>query len=162
MSLDMILVNNTVGRWVIQSIQHRSATVALSIPVKGIIGNSEPSSMRGEKTLVEWKQKVASETKLSRGESRWDSNLQYAITIGFCFYPQAHGNQRFDIENFVKPTIDALAAGLFCSDEQDPKKIERYNYDDSNFTTMLLQRLADAEHDSEEGVALSVSVFGMA
>ena len=44
-----------------------------------------------------------------------------------------------DVDNFVKPIIDALAAGLFCDPQIDPNNIPHWNYDDSNFNTLLIR-----------------------
>ena len=52
--------------------------------------------------------------------------------LEFRFHPANHGYQSLDVENFLKPVIDAVAAGLFCEKEEDPLKIEHWNYDDSN------------------------------
>ena len=63
-----------------------------------------------------------------------------------------------DVENFLKPTFDALAAGLFCASDQDPGQIRRYTYDDSNFRYLFVHRLADAESPELEGVGVVVSI----
>jgi len=97
------------------------------------------------------------ETKRLRGASSWNPADGYAITIGFSLCPRAHGNQKLDIENFVKPSVDALAAGLFCGAEVDAAQIQRYDYDDSGFTHLLVQRLSDAPSEEEEGAAFCVS-----
>ena len=114
----------------------------------------------GKRRLVDWKQNVAETTKAYRGTSPWDSSDHYAISIGFSFCLQAHGNQELDVENFIKPTIDALAAGLFCTNDQDVSAIERYNYDGSNFRYLFVHRLDDALAPDEEGVWINVSVEG--
>ena len=70
----------------------------------------------------------------------------------------SHGNQKnLDVENFIKPVIDALAAGLFCDPDQDPQEIAKWGFDDSNFRTLLIHRLDDATRRDDEGVAISVS-----
>ena len=65
-----------------------------------------------------------------------------------------------DVENFIKPTIDAMAAGLFCTNDQDISAIDRYDYDDSNFRHLFVQRLDDTATPTEEGVGICVSVAG--
>ena len=62
-----------------------------------------------------------------------------------------------DVDNFIKPIIDALAAGLFCDVDIDPQDIPRYNYDDSNISTLLIHRLANADRRENEGVVIYVS-----
>jgi len=83
--------------------------------------------------------------------------LEYLISIGFSFHLPSHGNRQLDVENFIKPTLDALAAGLFCADDLDPTTIERYDFDDSNFRRIFVHRLADAGSSSAEGVAIHLS-----
>ena len=62
-----------------------------------------------------------------------------------------------DVENFTKPVVDAIAAGLFCEEQKDPKDIATWNYDDSNFNTLLIHRLPDAAEPEDEGIVISVS-----
>lgn len=157
MAAEISLSNECVGQWHITALRHRNAAAVLSVPVIGVIGNSVPTSARGKQVLADWKRQVVTEAKRARGRDPWDPRRRYAVSIGFSFYPPAHGHQALDIENFVKPTVDALAAGLFCAPDQDPMCIARYNYDDSNFTFLLLQRLPDAGQEASEGAALFVS-----
>lgn len=58
----------------------------------------------------------------------------------------------------MKPTLDALAAGLFCHENQDPLSIVRYNFDDSNFNYLFVCKLPKASGPDEEGAAIVVSV----
>lgn len=37
----------------------------------------------------------------------------------------------------MKPTPDALAAGIFCDENQDPRAVARFAFDDSNFTYLF-------------------------
>lgn len=158
MSTGIAFSNECVGRWNIMALRHQAAATVLAIPVIGVIGNSVPTSERGKQVLAEWRRLVATEAKRARGPVRVGPHRHYAVCVGFSFCPRAHGNQALDIENFVKPTVDALAAGLFCDGEQDPACIAKYDYDDSNFVFMLLQRLPDAGHEASEGAALFVSM----
>jgi hypothetical protein len=73
------------------------------------------------------------------------------------FHPGNHGNRPLDAENFIKPILDALAAGLFCDNQTEPMDIEHWNYDDSNFNTLLVHRLDDALNPRDEGTAIAVS-----
>ena len=130
----------------------------LCFTVKGIIGNFAATSDRGKRLYQEWKRLVASKAKSLRGTTAWNPESLYCITCGFIFHMPSHGNRKLDVENFIKPTLDALAAGLFCSEDQDPNKIERYDYDDSNFRFMFIQRLADAKSENDEGVVINISV----
>ncbi len=126
----------------------------LSVRVNGSVINSTTERTQ---VLQAWKVRVASAVKAARGDERWSPADTYAITLAFSFHPPNHGAQRLDVENFVKPVIDALAAGLFCPAQMNPRDILRWDYDDSNFNTLLIRRLPDATTMGTEGVALSVS-----
>ena len=131
-----------------------SARPLLSVWVKGNVINSITERMQA---LQAWKVRVASAVKAVRGGEPWNPTDTYAITLAFKFHLPNHGNQRLDVENFVKPVIDALAAGLFCPAQLNPRDILRWDYDDSNFTTLLIHRLPDATSVGSEGVTLSIS-----
>jgi hypothetical protein len=73
------------------------------------------------------------------------------------FFPARRGNA-FDVENYLKPLVDAIAAGLFCEEGTDPLTIERYNYNDSNFRHLLVFRLPDAKNEANEGVMTTICV----
>ncbi|MXY22656.1 MAG: hypothetical protein F4Y49_15135 [Dehalococcoidia bacterium] len=114
--------------------------------------------------LQSWKVAVSSKVKSERGGKAWNTQAQYAIAISFSFFAADHGYRRrrdgqceLDVENFVKPVVDGLAAGLFCDNDKDPNRIEHWNYDDSNFNTLLIHRLPDADEPEDEGIAISVS-----
>ena len=126
----------------------------LSVRVNGSVVNSVTERTQA---LQAWKVRVASAVKAVRGVESWKPADTYAVTLAFTFYPPNHGNQRLDLDNFVKPVIDALAAGLFCPPQINPRDILRWNYDDSNFNTLLVNRLPDATTMGGEGVVLSVS-----
>ena len=155
---DLRIESALIGRWDVTVIQFVNNTRHLTVPVFGLIANSIPTSPSGKRRLVDWKQNVAETVKAYRGMSPWDSSDHYAISIGYSFCLQAHGNQELDVENFIKPTFDALAAGLFCTNDQDVSAIVRYDYDDSNFRYLFMHRLDDAGSLAEEGVGINVSV----
>ena len=148
-----------LGRWTVPVIGIPGASRRASLPVRGEVGNSVPTSERGRKTLQAWKLKVASDVRSKRGVTQWDPADRYAVTLGFSFCPQLHGGgaQELDVENYVKPTLDALAAGLFSEPGEDLASIPRWDYDDSNFSTLLIHRLPDAPTADVEGVAIFVS-----
>ena len=154
---DFTLNDRAIGDYQTPVIELLGSTRSLSVPVSGVIGNSVPTSPTGKANLQDWKINVARTTKESRGDAPWDPSKQYAITLGLRFCLALHGHQPLDVENFIKPIIDALAAGLFCDPETDPVAIESFNYDDSNFNTLLIHRLPDTNRPSEEGVRIHVS-----
>lgn len=126
----------------------------LSVRINGSVISSITERTQA---LQAWKVRVASAVKAVRGGERWDPADSYAITLSFTFHPPNHGDRRLDTENFVKPVIDALAAGLFCPSQINPRDILRWDYDDSNFSTLLVHRLTDAMTMGGEGVVLAVS-----
>ena len=157
---DLLFANRGIGRWYVPTLEFRDAErPTLYLPVIGYIANSVPTSDTGKKRLNDWKPLIASEVKAVRGAEGWDSHSIYAITISFSFNVNSrwHGYRPLDVENFVKPVVDALAAGLFCPNSADPHTIDRWNFDDSNFNTLLIHRLPDAPTRQEEGIAICVS-----
>ena len=161
----LVYTYRKIGRWTVPTIE-LSATERppLRLPIMGYIGNSISTSEIGMKKLDSWKVLVASEIKVARGGNAWNPQFQYAIAISFSFNAKSHGNRRradgqcrLDVENFIKPVIDALAAGLFCDQGTDVKNISRWDYDDSNFNTLLIHRLEDAPKPEGEGIAVYVS-----
>ena len=132
----------------------RPARPLLSVRVNGSVINSITEHTQA---LQAWKVRVASAINAVRGGESWRPGDAYAVTLAFTFYPPNHGNQRLDLDNFVKPVIDALAAGLFCPTQINPRDILRWDYDDSNFNTLLVHRLPSATTMGGEGVILSVS-----
>ena len=147
-----------IGPWTIPTIELEGATLSLQQHVSGTIINSITDSQQGRDRQQDWKVSVASEVKKVRGTAAWNPSGVFAISLGLSFYLPSHGNQKnLDVENFIKPIIDALAAGLFCDPGRDPQEITEWKYDDSNFRTLLVHRLDDATRSENEGVSISVS-----
>ena len=157
----LVFAERKIGEWDIPTIEFKDALCThLRVPVKCTIINSTGPSEKQKK----WKMKVASAVMSARRTQPWSSDHRYAISIGFIFHPYNHGGKfnhrgqaELDVDNFVKPVIDAIAAGLFCPDSTEPQNIERWCYDDSNFNTLLIHRLPDARTPCDEGIAISVS-----
>ena len=150
----------TIGDFTIPTLARGDERRSLTLPVSGFIANSISTSRTGKARLDGWKVQVASEVKAARGGRAWNSNAKFAVSIGFRFNAANHGSQPLDVENFLKPVVDALAAGLFCDNATDPRRISLWNYDDSNFDTLLIHRLPDAPSRDGEGVAICVSASG--
>ncbi len=157
---DLRIESVLIGRWDVAVIQFVNNARHLAVPVDGLIANSVYTSQAGKQRHVDWKKNVAETLKANRGTGPCDPFDHYAISLGFSFCLQAHGNRELDVENYIKPTIDALAAGLFCTNDQDVSAIERYNYDDSNFRYLFVHRLDDALSPDKEGVGINLSVEG--
>ena len=115
------------------------------------------SATEHREKLREWKVKLARAVKEERGGG-WNPEHLYAVTLQFRFHPRP---TKLDVDNYVKPVLDGLAAGLFLPDGTDPGEVERFDVhhgvDDSNFRILLIQRLLDAKSREEEEVRLFVS-----
>ena len=129
--------------------------------VEGPVVNSVTE--RKEK-LREWKERVALAVRDKRGGDPWCPDHLYAVTVQFHFRPLR--NQKLDVDNFVKPVLDGLAAGLFLPEDKDPRDLPTFaahhGVDDSNFRILLIHRLRDQEPPEEGGVRLFVSTTGKA
>ena len=117
--------------------------------IRGTIVNS----FTGGPPQQVWKTTVASAIKRVRDGSPWDPSDLYAVTLVFRFHPGNHQNQELDVENYVKPVVDAVAAGLFLEEEKDPREIETWDFPDSNFRTLLIHRAADPKDKNGGGRA---------
>ncbi len=134
---------------------------SFSTRVPGRIINFAPSSKQRRAELRAWKKKVASAVQDERKGSTWDSKHLYAVTLLFRFHPRP---TPLDVDNYVKPVLDGLAAGLFL--DTDPRDLKTFAWyhgvDDSNFRSLLIRRLDDVETLEEEEVRLFVSTTGKA
>lgn len=147
-----------IGEWTVPTIEFtRPSRPHLRVAVNGVIINSIVNGARGKEKQQSWKAQVASAVKRTRGMQSWNAADKYAISLAMRFHLGNHGNMDLDVENFVKPIIDAIAAGLFCDSQTLPQNIKRWGYDDSNFNTLLIHRLPDAQTRAGEGIAISVS-----
>lgn len=148
-----------IGGWDVTIAEFEGSEAPISVLVWGIIGNSVPTSPTGKKIRRDWRHNVMSEVKAARGGSPWDSSLRYAVSLGMTFNPKNHYYQKLDVENFIKPTLDAVAAGLFCDEDTEPHDIGLWNFDDSGFRTLLIHRFEDTPNPKSEGVAIHVSAI---
>ena len=155
---ELVFSERKIGKWDIPVIEfsHPSRPY-LRVAVNGVIINSIVDGARGREKQQNWKAQVASAVKRARGMQSWNAADEYAISLAMRFHLGNHGNRDLDAENFVKPIIDAIAAGLFCPDSTEPQNIKRWGYDDSNFNTLLIHRLPDARTRAGEGIAISIS-----
>ncbi len=154
-SLDVSTVK--IGSWDLESISLTDATRELALPILGLIGNSVSTSPSGKDRTATWKILVGTAVQRARGPATWSPAHSYAISLGFSFHAGSHGNQPLDVENFIKPALDAVAAGLFSAPDQDLATLARWGFDDSNFTRLLIVRLPNADSASREGLALRIS-----
>ena len=133
---------------------------SVSTRVKGPVIHTtkgEPEERR------KWMVKLARAIKAERDGARWVPEDRYAVTLQFRFHPRP---QELDVDNYVKPVLDGLAAGLFLPEDTDPDDVwpfdSHHGVDDSNFRILLIHRLRDAKPPEEEGVRLFVSSSGNA
>ena len=153
--MTLTLERRTVDGWSVPTVRFADEARGLELRLSGEIINS--ITERKDEQLA-WKRMIAAEVKGTRGDGPWDARQRYAISLAMRFCPALHGNRSdFDVENFVKPVLDGLAAGLFCPPDQNPRAIARFNYDDSGFGTLFIHRLPDAPGPDDEGVAIRVS-----
>ena len=158
-NIGLTFKESRIGGWSVPTIEFSEpARAPLRVAVSGVIINSIVDGARNRERQQDWKVQVASEVKSARGAQAWDARDEYAISLAMRFHMGSHGNRDLDAENFVKPVIDAIAAGLFCSNSTDPDGIAKWGYDDSNFKTLLIHQLPDAARRADEGVAVCVSV----
>ncbi len=155
----LALAERPVGPWALKCVVFEGEDQSVVVPVISIVGNSVPTSARGKAVLASWKKAVAAAAKSARGPGPLNPRWCYAISAGFSFNLAEHGNRALDVENYLKPSFDALAAGLFCDNDQDPRQIERYDYDDSGFRFLFVYRLEDAPTRSDEGACFVVSIL---
>ena len=155
----LVFAERKIGEWAVPTIEFsRPSRPYLRVAVNGVIINSVVDGAMGKEKQQNWKAQVASAVKRARGMQSWNAGDEYAISLAMRFHLGNHGNMDLDAENFVKPIIDAIAAGLFSDSQTQLQNIKRWGYDDSNFNTLLIHRLPDARTRAGEGIAISVSV----
>jgi hypothetical protein len=122
--------------------------------ISGKIINSVVDSNRKQE-LLEWKQKIAKIIFIPLN-GMFSSDKQYAISLSLRFSSILHGNAKLDVENYIKPIIDGIATGLFCPNNLDPSQITKFNYDDSNFNKLFIEKLDDC-NSVDEGLIITIS-----
>ena len=140
-----------IGGWFVPTLAFLASGRTLEVRAEGEIVNE--TSQREK--LDCWRRKVMSAVQRARLGKSWRSNDEYAVSIGLRFHPGSHGESSFDIDNYTRPTINAIAAGLFS--DAAPETIDHWHFPDSNFRTLLLHRLPDTDDAGEEGAAIFVS-----
>ncbi len=144
--------------------------------------NNNPE--RGRKAQ-EWRVKIAETItktiKENQGKIPWDDGNEYTVSIAM-FFNRSGRNQKLDVDNHIKPILDAVAAGLFSKDldlflrdskealHEFPKTGKmpsfraKWNFDDSRFKTVFAHRLPDhapllpnGTVWDQEGIAIRIS-----
>lgn len=68
---------------------------------------------------------------------------------------QDHWSREVDVDNYRKPVLDAVAAGLF---DPEPDRVTRWRgYPGHRFRTLLVHRLRDGAYPEREGAVVIVS-----
>ena len=111
----------------------------IMVIVHGNIMNSVGGGVEYKAKTKSWKQRIAKAV----GEKRkgvQNPKMLYAISVTMHFHPATHGNRELDAENFLKPILDAIVAGLFAPESKKPEEIHEFRYDDSNFENIYFDR----------------------
>lgn len=136
-------------------LQFQKGVIILKKVVFGRIVNSVPSPNDKENQL-EWKRTVAKSVYLNKTSELHSPKDYYAISLNMRFNIKNHHAKKLDVENYVKPIVDAIAMGLF-SHGIDLDKITKFDADDSNFHHLYIERSNDVSNPTEEGVVIVVS-----
>jgi hypothetical protein len=142
--------NKIISDLSINYIQFSNGDLILQLFILGKIANSVCSSDESRA----YKQKIAKAVN-NVCSGKYSPESVYAVSLSMRFCPFEHGNKKLDIENYLKPVLDGIAAGLFCNEDID--KIARFHYDDSNFLNLYVERLPDTMKRSEEGIVITIS-----
>ena len=121
--------------------------------VRGRIENSVTENKERSKA---WKQKITQQIMKKRDGVQNNEN-HYAISVSMKFHLKTHGNLKLDAENYLKPILDGVAAGLFVPDNTNPSEISHFNYDDSNFDKVYFEKLSHALTFEDEFVIITIS-----
>jgi len=143
----------TVNGFNVNFLEFSDGIRVMQISIAGTIINSIVDTPAKDK-LLSWKKQIANHI-YSKRQCKQNSKKHYAISIGMRFYPQKHGYGDLDIENYIKPILDGVAKGIFCDSEA--LRIDKFNFDDSNFVHLYIERLPDAKIENEEGIVITIS-----
>ena len=131
----------------------------IRVIVRGNIINSVGDGAKYKAKALSWKQKIAKAVKEKR-KGVQDPKMLYAISVTMHFHPATHGNQELDAENFLKPILDATAAGLFADENEKPEEIHEFRYDDSNFENIYFDRTW-VNKEARELIIITISKTAM-
>lgn len=133
--------------------------IVVAVWVGGPIVNSVVDAKAKEK-LHCWKVRIVCAVKAARGESSLDPGVPRAVTVGFSFHPGNHGGHTADLDNFIKPVLDAAAAGLFCRRDKHPEQVAKWDFDDSAFGPISMYRLPTPARREDEGACIVIASAG--
>ena len=95
---------------------------------------------------------------MQRKDKAYEPEETCLISLALRFCPQNHG--KLNVENHIKPILDEVAAGLFGTPSTKPNQITRFDYDDSNFNNLYIERTPNTASSDHEGVIISISRKG--
>ena len=140
-----------IGGWSVPTLAFLASGRTLVVRAEGEIVNETGQNEK----LDRWRREVMSAVQRARRGKSWNSNDEYAVSIGLRLHLGDHGESSFDIDNYTRPTINAIAAGLFS--DAAPEDLGSWNFPGANFRTLLVRRLPDTDDTSKEGAAIFVS-----
>lgn len=147
----LIYDRRNIGGWSVPTLAFLASGRTLEVRAEGEIVNETGQNEK----LGRWRREVMNAVQTARHGKAWSSNDEHAISIGLRFHPDSHEGSNFDIDNYTRATINAIAAGLFS--DAASETVDHWDFPDSNFRTLLIHRLPDADDASEEGAAIFVS-----
>lgn len=154
----MHLRTKQVSDWSLNWLEFSNSKTVINTIICGTIANVSPTTEGGREKLQRWKRQIAMEIKSKRGKQAHDPKNHYIVSLGMRFNAMNHGDGQIDLDNFIKPILDGIAAGLFCGENDDLSTIEKYNqFNDSNFRHLYVERVINGEPQKEEGVSITVS-----
>ena len=127
----------------------------IRVVVNGKIMNSVGSGTDYKAQALSWKRKITKAVKKKR-KGVQNPEMLYAISVTMHFYLPTHGNRKLDAENFLKPILDATAAGLFADENEKPEEMDHFDYDDSNFENIYFDRTWVTQK-AEERIIITIS-----
>jgi hypothetical protein len=87
----------------------------LSFPIEFFIVDQVPVSLAGSaRSKDRWKQSVANSARMAIGIDTWATDQPLAVTI--FYFPDGH--MQGDIDNIVKPILDAMIGIIYINDHQ--------------------------------------------
>ena len=148
-------VRPVVGWGRVPMVSFAGETRSLAVSVRGVVRNSIPNTAVARAALHEWKRRVTRGVGERRGDRPWSPHDEYAVSLALRFHLPNHHNREVDIDNYCKPVLDAVAAGLF---DPEPDEVTKWRgYPEHRFHTLLVHRLRDGSDPMDEGVVVMVS-----
>ena len=148
-------VRSVQGWGRVPMVRYTGETRSLVVAIDGVVRNSIPNTQKARAELHEWKRRVTQAVGGRRGARPWNPHDMYTVSLALRFHLPNHHNREVDIDNYCKPVLDAVAAGLF---DPAPNDVTGWRgYPEHRFRTLLVHRLRDGADPAQEGVVIAVS-----